>query len=541
MKLLHGIRTFVFCAGTAFCLLVSFQASPAQTDYSLRTYALSIHLAGIVEDALTDLYLNPARAGLIDRPEVYGVNLPVRSIVIPFPISDRYLQSQLTPIENYTSSYKYHPIAFNFLHTYKNRFHTAIGLETAVSNDDEIDSDNGIYMDSDYVLRDFSRYSIGKRQVDHAALSIACAVPFGTGYAGARFEAEYDSEQYRSLYDTVEFRLRTDGGNNSYLYQNYEVYSRHYEMTSFAISAGLYRPRCLISDAVIGCGLARSLYPAVISESRYENEDYDGNGIGMYGGMPDNLYRETAYDSHRDYRWLSFFGKVHLQLTESLRTAHLLSWTSAHGDGAASFRNIDDELDTRDLFDHRLGYAYDGDFSSLYVSSAIGYAGEIDDGVFVFLGAKGSLILRSFKEDSPGSYATLILNNDFPDTFSVSGTYAQNHDNDEAYYYFIVPASLEWKLGTHIQLRMGVDFTAAYDDVEHYYKQIMPVERAPATFDEQRGLINYDLVYKTGALFHNGLAINIRDTFIVDLYYYYDYSSTLSAASFNHISVRYRF
>jgi hypothetical protein len=527
----------------AVSLLLLVRPASGQTDYSLRTQALSYHFAGIIEDALTDIYLNPARAGLIGRREVYAVKLREKTVDIPFPTSgglSRYPGIRLTLLEDEFVTFRYTPFSVNVLTPIGGSLKASFGFEAALSNSNDLSTEADLAIDSYEILEEYERTSLYERDRNHAALSVALAAPLGDSYAGARLYAAYDNEEYRSISDRIIYRMPTDLSGDIYFRQDYDLSIRDFERTSFAFETGLYRPGRFLSDMVLRFGWRRSLFPVMRSDSYYWNEDYDGNGNSINGGHPDLYFEDIAYGSDRDYSETALHGRVHLDIGKGIRATQVVSWSGGDGDGSALYNYVEDRREApTELFTHDLSFRYDGDYSNLYVSSAIGQTRQIHDKVSVTVGAKAVWQRRNFNENGSGGSYTLYASELYPDTLMLESGYRQAYRNDEDYYYLVLPLALECRLHKYVCLQMSAELVGVYSDNENMYRQDVSLDSNPVLLNERLDSVEYLLESSTAMRYNNGLTVNIEDRVLVDMIY--GSSSSVGFASFGYLSVRYRF
>jgi hypothetical protein len=131
-------------------LVLSLLASPlfgvAQTDYSLRIRSLDVAFAGLLDDFLTDVYLNPARLAELDSSMVYGLTLPNKSISSSFPVVSYYRWNyEWIEDQYYPSVGGADPVALAFFGVLAGKTAFSIGAEFGVSTGDSWDDDFTAY------------------------------------------------------------------------------------------------------------------------------------------------------------------------------------------------------------------------------------------------------------------------------------------------------------------------------------------------------------------------------------------------------------
>jgi hypothetical protein len=535
---LWGNVLLLSCLAAGNSMLVS--VARAQTDYSLRMYSLGRNLAGILDDELSDIFLDPARAAAITKSEGYIAYLPSRSIEIPFPIisSVSYSSSSISPSEYDRISYSFHPITLNYLAPLGNNLKTSISFEIYTSGSDRADSNEYISFSNYNNLFRVSDYEhIYRTDTEHLICNLVLAADVNRGCLGFSLKAAYDTEEvvYASEYKYTYTPLLNTGEIS--LDDSYGSYTRKYEKSSFTLSTGYWASNSTIRDAVLGFGAARYIYPASANSWSLSDEDADGNGLGFSGYPPEWVLDQASYDSHRDYHEFSIFARTHFDFGGKLRSINTISWSKATGDGGAFLdKKHEDYSSTSEMMSDLFDYKYDGDLSSFYASSCIGRAGEIYENIILAAAIKGAYSRREFDEDCAGGVSAQYASSSYSDTFSYQGDYFLNHHSKEEYYYLVVPIAVEWKVHEFVSLRLGAEFSASHDMENVHDQDFQPGNLQDLPYDGG-GQLDYDLTYGTSARFMNGVGINVKDRLIIDLVTL----SGVNLASYGYLAARYRF
>ena len=115
-------------------VLVSPHLAGAQTETSLRIRSLATSFGGILDDFLTDVYLNPARVSQLDRPMAYAATFPSRSIQAAYPIARAFLYRSGW-VESGYLSYAIAPVGLSYFGTIGNALAFSVGAEVYVIGD----------------------------------------------------------------------------------------------------------------------------------------------------------------------------------------------------------------------------------------------------------------------------------------------------------------------------------------------------------------------------------------------------------------------
>ncbi|NIM20615.1 MAG: hypothetical protein GTO51_10365 [Candidatus Latescibacteria bacterium] len=527
-------------------LLLACGTASAQTDYSLRIRSLSEHLAGLVDDPLTDVFLNPARLGAFERFELYGTRLPGKSIEFPFRIpSSAYFHDELQ--ESYSLSTGYEPIVLSSFIPGNERA-LSIGVEVDWEGYDQADRQFRYRPETDPVDGIERSSYAWERASDtkHVLLDLSGAT-FGKAHYGFRVTASHDSYQRTELNTDISALVEIGPQLNVSSNVAAIIYFPEAERTNIQAALGMVRPEKRITDIVVGGGLCRQLISVLAVASHVSDNDADRNGIG-YGGEPVRYYyREYRYDSNRDYLGYRLFSRVHWQIMKGLRATHFASWERLEGDGQAAYTFDKKQYlagNFSEITGERLSYSYDGTVSWLHANTSFGYMEKIHENFHVIFGIRGVYAWRRFEEGNGGDASLFLFeyqSGGSPDSVSLASVYMQKHDAVREVYKLFLPVACEWKVHKFVTLRAGIVFVATRDDNKvntHRSLEAVDIESLfpGATFE-----MDYDITHETFAHFNNGIEVNISEKLILDLLATTYYKSSIHLADYAYLSVRYRF
>ncbi len=538
------MKTLLF--KVAFLLIVgSWGSILAQTDYSFRMRSLSIDLSGIADDPLTDVFLNPARLEAFREMEIYGTRLPARTVTIPYPSSSasRYNSG---PKETINSTYQYEPLALGFFLPLGNRAVLSLGAEAYMHGEDNALEDTYYRYPSTagYLDNELVQQTDGFERSDdimHLLIDLAMA-RLGKTTFGARLTASYDRDRDNQL--STYNRVSTDFDTQTELavFNRVSFYFPEFEKTDIGITLGLARPEGRLTDIVLGGGIHQQLQSNFVLDNALEDEDVDGNGRDIGGLAPYQEFYELRINTERDYMGYQIFTRAHWKVYENLRAAHAISWEQSEGDGGTIFRKISErsEGSVYDINREKGKYSYDGATSRFSATTTFGYSAEVYEGFLVIVGVTGRYYCTQFEEDGKGN-ASLFLDSSSSryDSLSFSSPYVQRHDTSNESYFLSVPVACEWQPHRFVKIRGGIEFKANhYDNNSEYSRKAVALD-LPGGFPASGVDMDYYIAHDTYIRFSNGVEVNIKDRFILELLA--SASSSLNLAEYGYISVRYRF
>lgn len=525
-------------------LMVLFETAGAQTGYSLRISTFSTHLAGIVDDPLTDAYLNPARLSRFEHMQVYGAWLPRIFVISPFPVSTTN-DLQFGPIEDHRDSFGFDPLAFSFIKTIHDGIIFSAGMQVSVNGNDFSTASPTYDLDEwGNQLSLEQRLSVRDQANDGKFLRFdLAAAGIGMKSLGLRLTAEYNSYRDNHIVSTSYNYLDLSNLTDTAINERYTYDFEKYEATDISLLMGVWRSDDRLSDVSVGGAVCRRLCSAKNRNLIVEDTDSDRNGERIGGGSPYLRIIEDRYETERDYLGLRLFGRAHWNVREHIRAVHSIAWHRSWGDGRAEFASDDLYYSaSRDIDSRSGGYAYDGILSNLYVTTATGYSKEIHEGFVAMFGVKGVYSQLDFEEDGEGSAGIFLdQSNGSYDSLSSSSSYVQKHDRDQTEYTFVIPVGCEWRVHDYINLRIGIEITAYHSSSTDGFRKSVPAIELPPEFEMRGTNISHSTDYETHARFNNGIEVNIRDRLILEFLAFSSHYSSIRLADYGYVSVRYLF
>ncbi|MEJ2720165.1 MAG: hypothetical protein P8181_03365 [bacterium] len=515
----------------AAVMLLSVGAS-AQTDTSLRIRSLGPAFAGILDDFITDAYLNPARVAQLEGPMAYMVTLPTRSLEPPYPVA-RPRSSMSSWSERDYMSYSIRPIGLSYFGTIGRGTAFSIGAEIDVTGDESLQESNDIDNSGDqFRSRENSYGSVTDFQ--HYLVDVGVGSGEDGRAFGARLRATYDASSpgVADYWRTAEWDLSIPDR----VYINYDAnyFQNDYERLSLELTLGLHRPEALMRDLAVTGSVARE---TLKSDSRVQ----DGSRRENDGQLLSSDYEGLFYNSDRDYDRFGVEGRAHFGWTERVRSTHVLSWARSTGDGTGKFNyDSEDHGSTSMMSNLSTVYAYDGTVNEVRVESTVGYFNDLFDNVLFAFALFGAYSRLTLDEDAPGDASLRLYDSSLGLDSTLTSPYRQNHARTLDSFRLSVPMAIEWTFHKYAKLRVGVTVTASRVEDDRRSER-----DALALTDEVdflgSALDSRDLDVDSGvdAVFLNGLEININDRFVVDLLAAYTYA--VNFWEYRYASVRYRF
>jgi hypothetical protein len=535
------MKTRVLLMCLAVALLRPFGAD-AQTDVSYRIRSLGVNFAGILDDYLTDAFLNPARTAQLDGQMIYGTKVPSRRLDTPFllPPSFFYFGDFLVR-ENSVFGYGVAPIAATYFRSASGRRAFSLSAEVSVSTEHSFDKDGDIHVFSSGVdIETGERAS--SNEIHHYLVDLAFAAGSpGTQY-GVRLTGSYDQREFSegSLSDITTLWSGTSEVTSR---TRWSVSKQKYERAAFVAEAGLSRREGVVRDLVISGGVNKEQLRKRHDGLDIRDEDADGNGFDPGGRPAENLVDESMVLSDRDYSGADLSARLHLQLG-SVRSTHRLWWSRSTGDGEGGLLRGDETLGANEEIQRIVAdYAYDGSTNDLIFETTFGGGSRIVDDVLVAVVVYGAYVRRSFEEDGTGAAALELTGNDSPVDTTFTSPYLQHHDNMAERLVLRIPVAMEWEFHRYARLRIGIGFVAVRDDADDSYRRELEGLQSQAVVPYAGGVDDIRDAYirsSTAVEFNNGLEFNFNDRFVLDLLYSATYSSVVRLADYSYLSARYR-
>jgi hypothetical protein len=514
--------------------------SIAQTDYSFRIRSMGTSFAGIVDDYLSDVYLNPARAGDIDGTMLYGTWLPSRSLTSSYPYQSNFFYSTgVVPREVTLVSTSTAPLAVSYLDSRRSGSAFLIAAEAYVSGSDRTDSRPSTrFLNSSVESvedNDFRSSDVMHARVDVVMGQKGTKSPFGVRISGTYDHNRPGSADYRN---TTNVSLTAPGEVSRRTEAFFQ--SADFEQMRLTASAGIHRSDAWVSDVVVGGGLRVEKLDTYSSVTSIYDSDADKNGQDANGGAVNLEFDEGVYESSRDYSGFTVFGRVHLDHSPTMRSTHRVSWVRLSGDGPAfhSFESTEAGFVDR-MTVTRFAYDYEGTRSEVRAESMFGYHESITDDVLFAAGLHG--VYERSELDEPGTGEVRVTNSgvDNPINGVAVSPYAQLHDNAHELFEIVVPAALEWSVHEFVSLRLGAAFVLLRQDGSGMYAQEVLALGGQSVFpiDARVVSLDNDVVSSTTITYSNGLGINIKDRVVIDLLV----TGSLDFTSYSFLSARFHF
>jgi hypothetical protein len=521
-------------ASLVLCILVWPLACGAQTDYSLRIRSLDARFAGLLDDFLTDVYLDPARLAELDSSMVYASTLPAASRSGTFPTVSSYGWDRQWIEDEFMSGIgPDEPVALSYFGVLGGKTAFLVGVELGVDTREEWDDDVAAYAYADRAMVVSDRGG-GYDDDQRYELDIAVA-PVTTGNAlGARIRGVIDdwSEAGRSVRDNLEW-LYADASNPTRRY-NSQYVERGSERLELGADVGYSRPSSLLRETVAGV-----VYLSESENSRYReyelyDNDPDNNGIGYGGYPPEAEYEEGEYRNGRDYEGLGGFLRCHLRWSEKLRSAHCASFSRSTGDGSASMEIENGGSGTWEA----QGLAYDygeGTLDRWFVQSSLGYHDVVAGRALFAIGLDARYTRTAFDESAAGTFtaeSNVGLNYGAP--------YEQTHDNTDESIAVSLPVAMEWPFYKYLTFRIGSAVVAYRTKRDRVLTTNASGLLTGSETDVTAGMefVDYDNVAEVYARFNTGLGFNLKDRFILEVATYSSYEVAL--ANYYELSARFR-
>jgi hypothetical protein len=512
--------------------LTSPQVAGAQTATSLRIRSMGVSFSGILDDYLTDVYLNPARISQLDRPMAYTVAYPSEYFRSPYLYARLRYYNRLT-VEQFYQEHSFSPIGLSYFGTIGKSLAFSIAAEIDVYGRDVVEQGNDIAMVFQRVVQGSNEHG---RVTDnqHCLLDLTLAPAGRDNPFGARLTLLYDSAEsgegnYRQ---TTEW----DTGDLERIYYDHDgdLQQTQYEKLSVGVSLGLFRPDGFVRDVVIRGNVNAETFDV-------DSRDMGGDRIDEGDYTISSDYRKDAYLSGREYNGYAAGARVQLGWSERVRSTHALDWSHMSGDGDASFQ-FDEESFNGSTYgsNTQSQFRYDGSSDGIRFESTIGYFNNLFDNVLFAFALFGSYSRSEFDEDGVGEAGLRWYDDGIGVDTTFSSPYQQNHNATFENVRLSVPMAVEWAFHKYAKLRLGVTLTASRivdDHVSTQEASKLGVEfdrLTPTNFDSA-----LDMRSGVDAVYLSGFEINLKDRFVVDLYSYY--TSSINFADYGYISVRYKF
>jgi hypothetical protein len=538
----------------AVCVIL-FLAGPAgvaygQTDYSLRMRALGTDLSGIVDDPISDAFRNPARVGGMSGTQVYAGQLPGRAFSFVFPELRSYWYAPIPEerIElydyswNYVRSQSYTPLSFSVLTRLPGSMPFSATVEVAASGRNRMEETVYLSPDGVPIFEDLEEIGYGpsnRNDFYHVLVDLALSgspPQDNSRSTGLRVTVSYDNYEWADAWSTYE--IETDVEDLTELVSDLDsrLQEKKYDETDASLNFGLFRPGSTLRELLTGVGVTRRTGTQHYGRTEIFDQDYDGNGEDPYGFRPVYTYDRSLFESNRDYRALRVSGAAVFDLGAGVRTKHSITWSEGRGDGAAAYR-VDDEFYDgiiSQVYNEVVDYTYDGDTRQYMLSSTIGLAGEVYNGLTAAVGSRIFYVSSAFEEDADGSAGIRFVR--FDTSLSVETPFQQRVRYGGEGLQLHVPASLEWEIHSYLTFRLGLLFTASRLDYDASGRQSADLLGVQLPFDDLSRNEENHVIYSTSVSSVVGFALNLKEKILVDFL-----DTNAGEVGFSYVSVRYKF
>lgn len=526
-----GTRFERLASVVAALVLFAAATASAQTDYSPRIRSLGTGLAGIVDDPFTDAFLNPARVGDLEGRGFYAGRLPQRSLSILHPknVGLNRWGINVLPTEGYPEAAawpwytSYAPYAIGLVTPISSSWKMSLSGEVAVNGYNDLSESEEVQLASapsldELLARDGIRAN--DRSLYHGVIDLAV----GTGSVesqkrryGFRGTVAYDRSTTADVDTDASVRSEVDGGENQSLYYRYSREKGEFERVSGAVSFGAFKSNTWFSQFVVGFGAGRETAAIDNFFMQEEDDDYDGNGVGMGGdSTPEYSLVRNGFASDRTYDSGRLFARLGLRWGERVRSFHRLTYYRLNGDGTAGLTGLDREFETsNESIEQRIDYAVDGETTGYVFVNAIGFADRLSDN-FLFACAAEAVIRRDNYDENGDGNGTLDI-----DENGTSTQYESPYTQIMAYQYdhwrLSLPVSFEWTINEYVAWRFGIDFRATRTEKDARVSRDIDVLDVPELgfLPVEDGLDRVD--YDTNVYFASGVTLSYKNRLGLEL------------------------
>jgi len=535
-------RLVASCAVAAAALVNAPDAS-AQTDYSLRTQSLSLRFGGVVEDLLSDAFLNPARLSAFSGTQVYVAKNPRRTygLLYPWP-EDPFLSAAVLPPEGYSS--------FSSSSTYSSApyeltLFTGLGAGTRGSFSLAVFSDAGDSFFEDDEVAAFSSSSVriiewarGSRQ-EQTSFRLQGALSTGDSPGdrslGLRLLLERNTADRGHVDSRTELWLQPV--NEASIDSRFSRWSTEFTQLNAVVTGGIFRPGAMLREFMISAGYSRRDFDTETMQTRSEDNDFDSNGVGM-GGPVYQFYSRARLTGERSYDGPLVQSRVHVDLTDALVFTADGFYIHRTGSGPAMHQYNTVLNDSGGRHENSVGipYDYDGTDSRYGVSATIGYREELTPSVLFALGANIDFTRDNFSENGNGRMRVDV--NGTP-PISVEVDYTQKAWRLDDRFWVRLPAGLEWLPIDPLALRLGVELYGYRHEETKVIRREPDTSSLPLEYQRVSEFQSGQTVDDIFVQLNTGLGVNLAERLFVDLLY--QSQSIVSLASYGFVSLRYQF
>jgi len=526
----------------ATALLGNAPDAPCQTDLSLRTRAIGASFGGVVEDLISDAFLNPARLSAFSGTQLYLAANPHRQYRIPYPRpADLYNSSAFLPTEGYAryQSYEYYRSA-----PYEMTLFTGLGEGTRASfsfaffSDGSEDFEESDYLRTSYddlQLRDSAR---GGRQ---ELTSFRVEGGLSTGDS-----AEDNSLGLRVVLSRATSDVgRVESGSTIYfepvsetaISSSYSKSGTDFVQVDAVITGGIFRPGAMVREFMITAGYSTREFDIENTRTSSWDNDFDGNGVGM-GGSPEQDYIRTQLTAERVYDGPVVRSRLHMDLTDQVvfTAGGFYEYRTGSGSASHTHYDIDNEVSWRRSVTIQTPYEYDGTDSRYGLNATFGYREELMPSVLLALGATLEFRRNNFSENGVGTMSVDVV-----DATPVSGQvdYTQKAWRIDDAMYLRLPVGVEWVPIKPLAVRIGMELVGYRTEETKVFRRAPDTSMLPSGYQYANEFRYGRTSDDANAYFSTGLGASLAERLFLDLFY--RSGSTVSLTSFGYMSLRFIF
>jgi len=523
--------------------LVAALAVPApavlgQTSYSLRLDALSPRFGGVVEDLVTDSFLNPARVSSYSGTQVFVAKTPTSYQTLAYPgIESSYDRNVLLPPENWLGTTSYGPVPYQVnLFTGLGRVHGAFTVAGYVSTSESLVEGSDISTLAGTV--NFNEMARGTRH-EISSLRVEGAISTGDSAGDESFGLRVQLASYTLKDDyarsSTEWYFLPSG--DASVDAEYRSDSEQLEHLDALVTGGWFRPGSMLRELMVAAGYTRRQFDTRALATDSEDTDYDGNGVGVNGSLY-QFYQRVDLDGERTYDGPVLRGRVHVDLTDDVVFVTGGSWEYTTGSGPAvyHYNSTLNDLGGSSTATIHTPYDYDGSDTRYDVYGTIAYHTRLTPALLVAMGANLQFSRQNFSEDGTG-VMDVELTGQAPASAEVDYVQKAWRVADSA--HLRLPVALEWLVVNPLALRVGLELYGVRDERTEAFRRTPDTSSLPPDYQRSDGDRITDSSHTTGMRISSGLGVSLARRLFVDLSSGAD--SRVDLATFYDVSLRFIF
>ncbi|MDH3198921.1 MAG: hypothetical protein OEO21_11850 [Candidatus Krumholzibacteria bacterium] len=508
----------------------------AQTDVSLRLRAMSVYLAGLADDPLTDAFLNPARVeATASRTALHVAVMPNRTAQWSYPGMSYW---DLTSVPRESSSgmprlATYTPYTFGLFGPVGGAHATAT-FEAGVDDDDALRQDWTLDV-NETRIRTYE--SIRGESSDRLHLLADVAAAWDGG-SGIRLTVGRDRERPGVVETGTNTTIWTAAGGEAEERYNFRREITEHDALDLDLSGGFFRGEERgLAQGVVGLAFVRRTSERSLLDTAIDDEDTDGNGIGPSGGTPLYAVSRLEHTTARDYAGGRALGRVLGHLSERVRYRLEASAEYTAGDGNARHTSVESETRTAvTRISTATTYAYDGREKRYDAVASLGIAEQVLPELLAAAGVYAAWRRVDFAEDGVGEIAYASDVNGI--VVEETAPYFQRSLLLEDVFRLVAPVAAEWRPIAQLAIRVGVEVTAERLEHEATVWQRVDARSLAPSQAEARDARN-DIDTAVFARYNFGLGVTLGERFFLDLGRFQ--RDTVDLAAYTQVSVLVRF